>query len=253
MKIKSTIGAMIATTVVANAASISLLPIKNASDFSHVYTGDEIWNTTGGAQNGWTAGADTANFDLSNPTATTLRIDTNGTTQASSLTGTNANNGGVDTWQSVVNGEFTIETSIKINDAPNGFRLWLGSQGERVFVELYNDKLVTTNNGGGLKDVALTLNDGAFHTIRAAYDTDNKVHVWVDGVAVSDTNGGVFNNGTNDNRLILGDSTSALDFDSYDVEIASIAFDGSASAVPEPSSTALLGLGGLALILRRRK
>ena len=29
--------------------------------------------------------------------------------------------------------------------------------------------------------------------------------------------------------------------------------DGSIFAVPEPSSTALLGLGGLALILRRRK
>lgn len=253
MNVKYTLATIIATTLAANAANISLLPIKDASDFSHVYTGNEIWNTTDGAQNGWVIGSETANFDLSNPTATTVRIDTTGSQHAKSLTGTAATDGGTDTWQSVVNGEFTIEATIKINDAPNGFRLWLGSQGERVFVDLYNDKLVTTNNTGGLKNVAMTLNDGAFHTFRAAYDTDNKVHVWVDGIAVSDPNGGVFNSGTNDNRLILGDSTSGTDFDSYDVEIASIAFDGTPYAIPEPSSAGLLCLGGLALILRRRK
>ena len=35
--------------------------------------------------------------------------------------------------------------------------------------------------------------------------------------------------------------------------IDNVAFQGTAVVVPEPSSTALFGLGGLALILRRRK
>jgi hypothetical protein len=52
-------------------------------------------------------------------------------------------------------------------------------------------------------------------------------------------------------RLVRFNITSNQGFDFDLVGLSEVRFDG--VAVPEPSTTALLGLGGLALILRRRK
>lgn len=49
--------------------------------------------------------------------------------------------------------------------------------------------------------------------------------------------------------LTVGDSSS----NDSQFAITGIQYDNDVFAVPEPSSTALLGLGGLALLLRRRK
>ena len=51
-------------------------------------------------------------------------------------------------------------------------------------------------------------------------------------------------------RFLLGDDSGAT---SRIHVLDNIVLNGDVTAVPEPSSTALLGLGGLALILRRRK
>ena len=51
-------------------------------------------------------------------------------------------------------------------------------------------------------------------------------------------------------RFLLGDSSGSS---SRIHVLDDIVLNGTVTAVPEPSSTALLGLGGLALILRRRK
>ena len=57
-----------------------------------------------------------------------------------------------------------------------------------------------------------------------------------------------FDNAVTSAELIIGFNVDA-DNDYYTVD--NVSFDG--TAVPEPTTTALLGLGGLALILRRRK
>ena len=54
-----------------------------------------------------------------------------------------------------------------------------------------------------------------------------------------------YNTGSNTSLYIRANSTGASDLHTYGFY--------NAVAVPEPSTTALLGLGGLALILRRRK
>jgi hypothetical protein len=51
-------------------------------------------------------------------------------------------------------------------------------------------------------------------------------------------------------RFLLGDDSGAT---SRIHVLDNIVLNGDVTAVPEPSSTALIGLGGLALILRRRK
>jgi hypothetical protein len=51
---------------------------------------------------------------------------------------------------------------------------------------------------------------------------------------------------------LIGTATSDSDF-GRNVVLDDLVLGGTAVAVPEPTTTALLGLGGLALILRRRR
>ncbi|NWK54128.1 PEP-CTERM sorting domain-containing protein [Verrucomicrobiaceae bacterium N1E253] len=248
MKIKYTIAALAATTMVVNAASYTLLTKKEV--LANVMLGSDV--TSG---NGWTING-SATITPTAGVAGSIHLTTTGTSH-STLVGTTATAPGaaVD-WDSTVSpNTFTLEVSMRVNDLTDGFKFWAGT-GDRIYMlDIYNDKVTTTNSGGGLKDVAMTLNDGEFHTFRLVADNTNPgAHVWVDGVHIGDEVGGVFNSGTNDSRFILGDTTSGSFGDDIDVDIAYISYDAGAFApVPEPSSAALVGLGGLALILRRRK
>jgi len=233
MKLTNPLVLLCVTCAATQAADISLLAPRAVGDFSHTWTGDMIYDSAGsGAQNGWLANA--------NPTYTTtgteLNVTTTGTSQ-STLQGENATGGGASTWLAAVNNEFTVEVKMRVNDLPNGFRFWLGNDNERIFLDIYNDSVVTTNNGGGLKTVNMTLNDGGFHTFRVVSDGgagNSDVHVWVDGTAISDPAGGVYNSGSNDNRFIFGDVTSGTFGDAMNVDIAYIAFDETAGYAPPP-------------------
>ncbi|MEO1855922.1 MAG: PEP-CTERM sorting domain-containing protein [Rubritalea sp.] len=76
------------------------------------------------------------------------------------------------------------------------------------------------------------------------------------------TDGGIWNFNANSNKTVataLTDTfTVKVDFTQTDGNLGTSRYDdfiltGDLTAVPEPSSAALLGLGGIALILRRRK
>jgi hypothetical protein len=105
--------------------------------------------------------------------------------------------------------------------------------------------------------VGTDFDDGAFHTFRIAHDAvDNELFFWADGnllnadlsTALNGNNGSGF-----DNSTFIGHYSGShggewgLDYIRIDESALGL------TAIPEPSSTALLGLGGLALILRRRK
>ncbi|WP_435893886.1 PEP-CTERM sorting domain-containing protein [Oceaniferula spumae] len=254
MKLKYTIAALGVTTMVANAAVVTTQ--ADVSTFSHQFTGSEIYDGSS-YQNGWTGGADTANYNLTT-TGSILRIQTVGSQQGSTLNGTNSTNG-TTIWNDINSGEFSLEMNVKVNATnAEGFRLmWAGNDTERYFVDITTTGVSYNLNGGGVATFALDTTDG-FHTYRLVGDNEaaasTRFHLYVDNVEVTDPNGGVFSSGTNDSRLLSGDTTSGTFGDSYDIEYASIAYDTAAFApVPEPSSAALLGLGGIALILRRKR
>ncbi len=125
---------------------------------------------------------------------------------------------------------------------------------------------------GGTSEQGVQLNprlaNGSYHMAMTFDDAANTMTLYVDGVQVAQ-NTGVTNTlgGLSNAHAYLGKSSwnadtnnlngSIDEFRIYNnalsgAEVAS-SFALGADAVPEPSSTALLGLGGLALILRRRK
>ncbi|MEJ6778803.1 MAG: PEP-CTERM sorting domain-containing protein [Akkermansiaceae bacterium] len=97
-----------------------------------------------------------------------------------------------------------------------------------------------------------------YHTWRIAHDnTANTLYIWKDAVLI-DVGANGFDltdvgthNGAPGNTFI-GDYSGGLAGD-WQLDYIALDTTGAFDAVPEPSSTALLGLGGLALILRRRK
>lgn len=167
--------------------------------------------------------------------------------------------------------DITVTTAgTALNSIATGVGVSDGTQGNRI--GLNEDITITFSDFQG----GLTANDISFSGFVSS--TLATTGVWaVESGDVFDINGAALT-GTN-----AGDGAAAdLDF-SYDIyvyqnldSVATVALNGSnalvldlttdagggyrlqglaleVAAVPEPSSTALLGLGGLALILRRRK
>ena len=116
-------------------------------------------------------------------------------------------------------------------------------------------------NGDYDQEAGGDIADGAWHHVAVTYDSGTSTkHLYFDGVELG--SGLVVTNDLNVqgiNFRIGTDRSGANSFNGLidDVRVYSDAQSASQiaalAAVPEPSTTALLGLGGLALILRRRK
>lgn len=112
-------------------------------------------------------------------------------------------------------------------------------------------------------EIGSGLNDGNWHMVAFiinANDGIDDVDVYIDGAYTTRSSGGTLINtaGTGKNVLIGTDGNVDRHFDGLidQVQIYDTALsvgELNAIAVPEPSSAALLGLGGVALILRRRR
>lgn len=173
-----------------------------------------------------------------------------------------------------------INTSTTVQD---GFFSYSPTNGSGAGADI---RLLVNGNGGdttgklrmevssGGFEFGSGLNDGNWHMIAVvinAGDGINDVDVYIDGTYTTRSGGGTLINTASAaasggfNQIVLGSDVNAgrnygglLDdvaiFDTAltETELDDIRTNG-ITAVPEPSSTALLGLGGLALILRRRK
>jgi len=130
-------------------------------------------------------------------------------------------------------------------------RLFFGVRG----LDAAADTVGLEISGGVSANTGISIADDSWSTIIAVLDFDNDlVGIWVnpDGADAWDGTGGTADatlayTGTNWNSSTRIQSGAETSWDNFKV---STTF---ADAVPEPSSAALLGLGGLALILRRRK
>ena len=254
MKLKYTIAALAVTTMGANAA-ISL--VGASSTFDYKYEMDSAPETQDLDSNGFrdwhNVGMPTVSAGLASNTGNNqiYRGDINGGSPSGSI------------WRRLVSAgaaaDWTLELSVAKTAGTQGSNGWFGiasanlgeSNSSRFFIK---DDRVAANDTDYM--VGTNFADGNQHTIRIAHDAvDNALYFWVDGTLLnSDLSTPI--NGVNgsgfDNSTFIGDY-SGTGFDG-DFAIDYIRLDNDAiAAVPEPSSTALLGLGGLALILRRRK
>lgn len=254
MKILTAIG--LATGAV-NAASISVNFHINTNDANMVDSGETAFNGVTGAET--VAGANVTNVDVN-----TVAVTTSNNLQDNTGTGTGVN----------LSTSATFFTAFSNNSSPNQAATGNGGLGQssiyirdtesitltglNAFSGSYNLILLfdasaehggrtygfTVNDGGGAQSLftndtntrdADTNNDGLFDLIAATGTTI--------GTPTLDANIATFTGLTGDTLTISGGQNSTR----------SPLLGFQLVAVPEPSSTALLGLGGLALMLRRRK
>lgn len=199
---------------------------RHAAHFNVGFKGSEIWNGTA-YTNGWTFS--------SNP-ALTLNAD-------NTLTFVNDNqdwiegtpssvDDGATTWDTYNHLDWTLEIRMKFNALPNGMAFWLCTGAERAVVDVFDT--YTEDSGGNTFTVSHAANtDGEYHTYRIASDSvANRYHVWRDGVLLTPVGGVTYDSTGGDNRLIIGDRTSQVFGNNFDVTIAYVRYDHSAVYLP---------------------
>ena len=135
--------------------------------------------------------------------------------------------------------------------ANNGWKFALRDSGSLQFV---------ANNVSAAAASTLTIAAGGWHYVSVTY-SDKSVAYFIDGIAAGTSSVTGFTDESGETK-IGGRSGGSENFFGridevkyYDSVLTASEIQGEAiiTVVPEPSSAALLGLGGLALILRRRK
>ena len=248
-----------------------LTSTKDASTFSHFFAGTDMHDGTS-FQNGWLEfGSNSANTTVTDIGGGMINIAANTPTSDTIIFGGSDSTNGSSTWNDGIAGttvnppsagntaDYTLEIKIRLNDVTNGFRIWSGMGDGRDWFDIYNDGVGITKPGGGFLAVPMVLNDGEFHTFRVVNDGNvsgdiyKTTHFFIDGVALSDTDGNPWTSSSNDSRLLFGDFTGGdfADGINYDIEYYAYDQSGAYAPIPEPVTMVLLGLGGL-LIRKRR-
>ncbi|MEJ6778802.1 MAG: PEP-CTERM sorting domain-containing protein [Akkermansiaceae bacterium] len=237
MKLKYTIAALAVTTFSAQAA---ITVTKDAGVFGNTYTGAEIYDGSAYVSP-WNEAGGSANPTLVGSIATITTSGSNGWFQQDN---------GTSPWETgtLAGGSWTleVEASVSAVTGAGALAIW-GANGSERFIWH-----VTPTGSGEFLAASGSEDNTVSTTWRVAYDSvDDDYSVWRNGVLKGDSFGQQA--GTGSTRLIIGDCCG--NGDHLTAAVSNVSFDttGAFAPVPEPSSTALLGLGGLALILRRRK
>lgn len=171
------------------------------------------------------------------------------------------NGSGSFTYEAIINWNNTSDSSAGIMGGTSAGGAWMRERNGEIHYAFGAGDAV--NRFDGTIDVSAAKADGNFHHLALVYDgTAGEVRFYLDSTLL-DTNTdadigtlGTLLNGTDDFRLGNYNGSASEDFqgimDHFRISDTALT-TGEFLTVPEPSSTALLGLGGLALILRRRK
>ena len=200
---------------------------KGTSNLKSCFEGNEIYN---GANfiNGWTeVSATTTTETLSGTDLNRHHINGSGAWLEGT---TSSDDGGSTTWDTSNHTSWTYEARLRFNANPNGFRLWTGTDTNLLLVDIYGDR---TRNDANTFNKAHNNLDGQYHTWRIAHDLDNsKYHVWRDGERLTPNDGVAYDSGSNDSRLIMGDSTGGSFADNYNVDIDYVCYDQTGAYLP---------------------
>ncbi len=185
-----------------------------SSGFDQRFEGHEIWNGSAFV-NSWVQ-IGTLNKSLPNPTD--LRI-VHPSTNARWIEGTNSG------WSAISSGSWSVETRLKFDANANGFILWFGVGERRILLEIHGDRTQDHADGGQVFNASHNNLDGNFHIFRVTHDAPNaRYHVFRDGVRLSPLDGVPYDQTAVDNRLILGDYTSGVFGNYFDVTLDHMRF-----------------------------
>ena len=198
---------------------------SGSGSFAWRFEGNEIWNGSAFV-NGW---GQYGTLTMSVVDGTDLRV-VHPSTGAYSIGSTNTSH--PDGWNAGNNGSWTFETRLKFNANANGFIIWLGTDTQRILVEIHGDR--TQDYGNNTFNVAHNNLDGAFHGFRVTHDGANgRYHVWRDGVRLTPVAGVAHDAAAADSRVVLGDYTSTGTFGNYfDVTIDFVRYDATGAYLP---------------------
>ena len=198
---------------------------SGAGAFTTKFEGNEIWNGSAFV-NGWGQYGTPTKSVVDSTDLRVVHPSTGAYSIGSSSTTAHPNG-----WDAVNNGSWTFETRLKFNANANGFIIWLGTDTQRILVEIYGDRTQSYTNG--TFRVAHNNLDGAFHVFRIAHDAANsKYHVWRDGTRLTPTAGVAYDQTAADSRMILGDYTSGTFGNYFDVTIDYVRYDGTGAYLP---------------------
>lgn len=216
-RIAAALGLIEAPTPAANPVPLHLE--KDHTGFDSRFEGNEIWDTS--FQNDWTQ-VNPLNKSLPQPSD--LRVinpGSGGTWLEGTATG----------WTNGINSDWTFEARLDFTANPNGFVLWLGTGSDLILVEILGDR--TRDSGGESFEVTHNNLDGNAHTFRVAHDaTNQRYHVWRDGIRLTPLDGAIYDSPNNENRLILGDYTSGAFGNNFNVTIDRVSYDLSGAFLP---------------------
>ena len=170
------------------------------------FEGSDIYNS-GSYASGWSASGDI----VATPTgASDLVLSHPGAVESTLI-------GGDTKWDDLNGGVWTFEARLKFDANPNGFILWLGTDNDRILVEVYADR---TQDFGGNSFTNFHNNlDGQYHTFTVKHDPAASLYyVWRDGVLLN-PGGSPYDQADNDSRLLLGDYTGGAFGDGFDVTV----------------------------------
>ncbi len=245
MKYTITIASLIATAGFANAATTLFTSNFDANTGAHVFTGDTD-NTSGSSSLGVTWTQDAAVTAISGLTAVST---TDGGTSTQGGFAQTQNGAGVFANPNVAYISRNHNLATPRTDAQLGYSFTFTLNTSFDLEELVVASTHTNNSGNSdqafASDLVISVSGGTLGS--AITDTINEDYGAFDAYhdVTFDLTGNTLGAGTYTVQVHQSNMPSGGAYASYDGVTL--------TAVPEPSSTALLGLGGLALILRRRK
>jgi len=236
---------LVALSVIGANATLSVL---SSEAFENKYSGSDIFDGTN-AINGWAGAGGNAGLAQNGSNVSLNLTENNGWIQ---------HDNDATPWESGT-GSWSVEVRamVSANGGAGGFTIWGALNGERNIMTVRESSV--TDLAGNVFSV--NNNVGEFHDFRLVYDGDDDAyHYFRDGEMITPIGGIGEQAGTGNTRLIIGDCCTSIGgapFGGPDtvVELEYIRYDNSGvfAPVPEPTSSVMLILGGMALILRRRR